>query len=385
MSSTLVLDKLRSERDQSRDAAIAMASQEDFDKESDAYQALEQRALSLDSQIEQLTGLMAAREAADALDGRLSKASQRQQEERGQQGIQTQQSWGEAWTRSDEFTSYRMKGSSGVLTIEDRPQERALPTGISDLVSAGLKGAPYQTSATAPTPPTPLLNAVTNVQVSGNSYEVISWAKVAGGAAIVAEKAAKPSAEFKPTVVPGVLDLVAVYTQLTRAMMEDFSAVTSLIDQELRRDVARKEEAEAAAALTAATLPTAEGADLVSAIRVGVGVVQAEGYSPNAVLLNPADYAAADIAVMGATLLGPQVRQNYWGLTPIPAMSQPEGTATVGDFAAGVQHLYRSQISLFVTDSHADTFLTNVFTLLAERRSKTLVVKPQALVEVSAS
>ena len=31
--------------------------------------------------------------------------------------------------------------------------------------------------------------------------------------------------------------------------------------------------------------------------------------------------------------------------------------------------------------SHADTFLSNVFTLLAERRGKTAVVRPQALVE----
>jgi hypothetical protein len=42
---------------------------------------------------------------------------------------------------------------------------------------------------------------------------------------------------------------------------------------------------------------------------------------------------------------------------------------------------YRSGISLYVTDSHASTFTANVFTLLAERRSKTVVVKPQALAE----
>jgi HK97 family phage major capsid protein len=167
-------------------------------------------------------------------------------------------------------------------------------------------------------------------------------------------------------------------------MIEDFAAVRSMIDNELRREVGREEEEQAVAALGAATLPTANGDDLISAIRVGIGTVQSAGYSPNAVMINPADYADLDLAVMGATLLGPQVRTNFWGLTPIPASSQTAGTATVGDFRTGVQHFYRNQIQLFVSDSHGDTFLSNVFTLLAEKRSKTIVVKPQALVEVSA-
>jgi hypothetical protein len=179
--------------------------------------------------------------------------------------------------------------------------------------------------------------------------------------------------------------MIAAYTQLTRQLIEDQPAVRSLIDNELRREIAREEEEHAAAVLAAATLPTASGDDLLSGIRVGIGTVQAAGYSPNAVLLNPADYADMDVAVMGATLLGPVIRQSFWGLTPLAANSQPVGTATVGDFRSGVQRFYRSQISLFVTDSHADTFLTNVFTLLAERRSLTAVVRPAALVEVTAA
>ena len=133
-------------------------------------------------------------------------------------------------------------------------------------------------------------------------------------------------------MTPATLEMIATYTQLDPAADRGLPAVRSLIDSELRREIAREEEEHAAAALVAATLPTASGDDLLSAIRVGIGTVQAAGYSPNAVLLNPADYADLDIAVMGATLLGPAIRQNFWGLTPIPANSQPAGTATVGDF-----------------------------------------------------
>jgi hypothetical protein len=44
-------------------------------------------------------------------------------------------------------------------------------------------------------------------------------------------------------------------------------------------------------------------------------------------------------------------------------------------------HYTRSAVALYITDSHADTFLSNVFTLLAERRSKTVLVRPLALCE----
>jgi hypothetical protein len=237
--------------------------------------------------------------------------------------------------------------------------------------------------ATAPAIPTPLLDTMPSITVSQNGIEVVVWQKVAGGAAIVPEKGAKPSAEYGPVVTPSTLDTIAVYTQLTRQMTEDAPAVRDTINNELRREVLLK--AEAAAALVAASLPTADGdGDLLAGIRVGIATVQGAGYNPNAALINPADWAALDIAVIGGTLLGPTIQSNYWGLRLISSPAQPAGTVTVGDFAAGVQHYVRSGVSLYITDSHADTFLSNVFTLLAERRTKTVVTRPAALCEVTA-
>lgn len=384
-----VLEDLMSQRDQARDAAIAIAEADGFTPDDKTFQDLERSASELDRRVASLTGLIEQRQAADALDGKFAKAhQQRQQQQQQQQAgpVQSRESWGSVFTSAEEFTQYRMKGSSGLVQIEDDAiQSRALPTGLSDLLTAGLKGPISHVDLTPPVAPTPLLDAVTQVQVSGNAIEYVAWAKKAGGAATVAEKAAKPPVEFGPAITAATLEMIATYTQLTRQMIEDLPAVRSLIDSELRREIAREEEEHAATNLAAATLPTATGTDLLGGIRVGIGTVQAAGYNPNAVLLNPADYADLDLTVMGATLLGPVIRQSFWGLTPIAATSQPAGTATVGDFKAGVHRYFRSQISLFVTDSHADTFLSNVFTLLAERRSLTAVVRPQALVEVTAS
>lgn len=385
--STAVLDKLCTERDETRAAAVAIAESDDFNPEDRTYVELRSRASDLDGRIASLAELIEQQQAADKLDGKLAKAAQQRQQrdddvqQRG--GVQTRETWGEAFVRSDEFRSYRGRGTSPIVEL-DGVQTRALPTGIADLVAAGLSGTKYGVDLTPPVAPTPLMDNVTQIQVSGNAIEYVSWAKVAGGAAKVAEKGPKPSAEWAPTVTSDTLDTWAVYTQLTRLLIEDFAAVRSLIDGELRRDVARAEEADAVAVLAAASgaIPDATVTDdLLAAIRVGIGTVQEAGYTPTAVLLNPADWADMDVAIMGDTLNGPRVNQTFWGLTPIPSSAQTAGTAVVGDFRSAIHHYVRSQIALYITDSHADTFLSNVFTLLAERRGLTAVVRPQALVE----
>jgi HK97 family phage major capsid protein len=383
--STTVLEKLCSERDEARAAAVAMAESDQFNPEDKTFLDLKTRASELDGRVAALADLIESRSAADNPDGKLAKAAQhRQREAEKPRELATRASWGEMFVRSDEFAGYRGRGTSPIMTVDlAELQTRALPTGLSDMVAAGLKPAAYGVDVTPPVPPTPLMDNVTQISVSSNAIEYVSWAKIAGGAAKVAEKAAKPSAEWKPTVTSSTLDTWAVYTQLTRQLIEDMPAVRSYIDGQLRYDVARAEEADAVAVLAAAaaTIPDAVDPDLMKAIRIGIGTVEAAGYSPTAVLLNPADWAMLDITVLQETNAGPVRSRTFWGLTAIPANAQPAGTAVVGDFRSAIHHYTRSQIALYVTDSHADTFLANVFTLLAERRGKTAVVRPQALVE----
>lgn len=378
-----VLDKLISERTEVQAAAVAMAESDTFSPEDRTYTELRQRGTDLDNRISSLAELLEQQQSADALDAKLAKATHQQQQRQTTDLVQTRSSWGQQFVDSDQFRGYGMRGTSSRVDLDEGVQTRALPTSVADLVAAGLKGTVAQVDTTPPPPPTPLQDNINQVQVSGNSIEFISWGKIAGGADVVAEEATKPSAEWKPTITPAVLETVAVWTQLTRQMVEDYATVRSYIDGELQRDVARKEEDLATAVLAAATatIPNATGADLLAAIRVGIGTVQASGYNPTAVLMNPADWAALDVGVMSDTLNGPIIRQNFWGLTVIPSISQTAGTAIVGDFRTAMTRFFRSGISLYVSDSHASTFTANVFTLLAERRSKAVVVRPQALVE----
>ena len=292
---------------------------------------------------------------------------------------------GRAFVESEQFRSYPGRGQGGAFQIADYPlslETRALIT-TANLAIPHVILAPREQV----TPVSPLLEIVDTQRVSGG---VAEWVEVGPDplALVVAEGAAKPEAAITFTPKTAALDTIAHWVQITRQALSDAAYVQSLIETKLRRGVLRAIEAEIAAALAAATLPTATvpagpTATLLQAVRVGVGTVQAAGYNPNAVVLNPADWADMDTSVMGSTLGGPVVGQSFWGLRAVAAASQPAGTATVGDFQSGVSWLDRGVTDVFLTDSHASFFISNILVILAEARGKAVVPEPNALCECS--
>jgi HK97 family phage major capsid protein len=289
---------------------------------------------------------------------------------------------GQAFVESDEFRSYPGRGQGRAFEITGYLglQERALIT-TTTLAIPHQVLPPRVPAITIP----PLLEVV---DVVGTSSGVVEWVTVTGDpqAVVTPEGTAKTEAvmTFTPTSAP--LDTLAHWSQITRQALEDASYVRSVVEGKLRRGLALAIADAINDALVAATLPTATvpaGGSLLNAIRAGVGTVQSAGYMPNAVMLNPADWAALDISVMGGTLGGPTVGTNFWGLTPIPSRWQTAGVALVGDFKAGVVWFDRNVSSVFVTDSHADNFIKNILVILAETRGKAAVPEPNALCECS--
>lgn len=368
------------EKTTERDALITdldqIVERDDFDPTGADYIAKRDRLEELNKQLAVVAEHKQRVADSDALDKRLHRTETR--ERASVQVNERPLSLGEAFTRSEIFKDYPGRGTSSRFV-----HERALPGGLSEFAEM-LPAAPMR-DVSAPPAPTTLLDLVPAIPVSSNSVDLITWAVAAGAATTVSEKSNKPSIEYNPTAVTKTLSTIAVWTQLTRQLIEDAPAVKAKVDQELVREIRRVAESEAAAALVSATLPTASGTDLLEAIRNAIGDVQAEGYTPNAVLLNPADWAALDIEVYSNTLNGPMIGQRFWGLTPIPHIAQTAGTATVGDFTVGVERYVRSGVNLYITDSHASTFIANVFTLLAESRELTVVTRPAALCEASIS
>ena len=293
-------------------------------------------------------------------------------------------SWGQTFVESEQFRGYTGRGQSGVVELTDfMPHQQRAPIHTTDLAIAPYVLPPRVQNTVMP----PLLQVVDVVGVSSGTVE---WVVVGGDpkAQVVGEGLAKPESALTFTPESATLDTLAHWIQITRQALEDATYIRSVIEGKLRRGVTLAIVDAIQAAITAATLPGAImplGGSLIEAIRVGVGTVQSNGYNPNAVILNPADWAALDIAVMGGTLNGPTVGTNFWGLTPIASTIQAAGTALVGDFKSGVTWFDRNVASVFMSDSHQDLLIKNTLVILAETRGKAAVPEPLALCECSVS
>ncbi len=300
---------------------------------------------------------------------------------RGPVGLETT-SFGQAFVDSEQFRSYTGHGQSGRVAIEGYMELRAPITSANLYIPHFvLPPVEYQTSA-------PLLEVCGRVTVSS---AVVDWVEIGGDplAAVVPEGTAKPEAAFTVTPKSAALDTIAHWVQITRQALEDATYIRSLIESKLRRGLLNKAETDMAAAIDASTAvqvatATAAQGGLLSAIRIGIGKVQGAGFVPNAVALNPADFAALDVAVMGTTDAGPISQTSFWGMKPVAAASIPAGKAYVGDFASGATLFDRGVTNVFLSDSHASLFISNILVILAEARLKSAVTEPLALCECSA-
>ena len=290
--------------------------------------------------------------------------------------------WGQRFTESDQFRSYNGRGQSGVVELEGFLEVRAaITTANLAIPHFVLPPVEYRTTA-------PLLEVCGRVQVSSG---VVDWVEIGPDplAAVVPEGTAKPEAALAFTPKTSTLDTIAHWIQITRQALEDATYVRSVIENKLRRGLLNKAETDMAAAIDAsasvqtATATAAQGG-LLAAIRVGIGKVQAAGFVPNAVALNPADYAALDVAVMNVANATPSSQQTFWGMTAVAAGSIPAGKAYVGDFQSGATLFDRGVTNVFLSDSHASMFISNILVILAEARLKSAVTEPLALCECTA-
>ena len=290
-------------------------------------------------------------------------------------------SWGDAFTTSEAFKSYPGAGTSQRVTVPfDLEQRAAITLGAQPAGSL----VPYVYTPATYTYQSPLLDVVGKVTTGANN---VQWLQItpnpAPAATIVAEGELKPEQPYTETLVSDSLDTYAHWKAISRQALEDLPQVRSIVENRLRQGIVVALEGAISTALNAAPIPAvtgsaAAGDSLLSAIRAGVGTVQASGYGqPNAVLLNPADWADLDIATIG-NAGGATGQTGFWGVRAIAVPSVPAGTAYVGNFNVAVQLFSRGTTDLYMTDSHADYFVRNLLLLLAEIRALATVPDPKA-------
>jgi HK97 family phage major capsid protein len=346
--------------------------------------AWSERVTALDTEITELRTAVDANDRFARTVNHLSEADERRERRdaaaRERAVPEERQSFGERFVNSDAFRAYRGRGSMEPVEFEGFLEHRAA---IDSTVLAGVIPTYQWSGPTDPTLRTPLLDVIGRERTTSGSVEYITWSDAPEAGGPIAEGALKPEADITPTTTPLSLDTYAHWKAITRQAMEDYARIRSIVEGKLRVGLAKKLESVASAVIGAATWQTVSDPDALNGIRQAIGVVQSEGYQPNAVLLNPADYASIDIAAAGAAGNGPTPFGNVWGLRPVPVPSIPVGTAYVGDFNEAVTWFDRNTTGVFMTDSHADYFVRNLLLVLAETRAAFAATNLQAAVEVT--
>jgi HK97 family phage major capsid protein len=342
-------------------------------------QRIQARCAEIDTNLATFAAAQEQNRAYADLRARIGKGREERGAQRQEQESTEPSSLGEAFVESAEFRGYHGSGTSG--RMEYRAADTIMTTDLKGIPTLRISG-PAESNVEDRFPLFGLVNSET---VGSGAFEYVktTWTDAAD---VVAEGALKPQADYKEDLVPGSLDTIAHWVGVSRQALEDRDRLRSIIDGRLTMGVQRKIHAEIVAALAAAsaTIPDVTAADLLTGIRQGVGVVEAAGWFPSVVLLNPEDHAKVDLEALKATL-GLERRSSVWGLRAVSSAKQAKGTALVGDFAQGVTLFRRSGVSVYATDSHGDTFTHNIITILAEARAKAVVTDATAMVEVKVS
>ena len=227
---------------------------------------------------------------------------------------------------------------------------------------------------------TPFLSAIGREQVSTNAVSFVTWGP-ATGVVVVAETDTKPEATLVPTETPANLQTYAYWKAITRQALEDQPRIRSIVETKLRGGLAQALEQAAVATLVGVAAPGA--ITNLEGIRLAQADLQAKGYTPTAVAMHPSDAALLDLAVMGNTLNGPTSSATLWGLKVLPVPGIAAGTSYVGDFQNGVTWFDRGSAAVYMSDSHADYFIRNLFVILAEERSAFALTEPEAIEAVT--
>lgn len=379
------LSRLTDERDSLTQAATELAQRAATEErdvsstEADSLRAWQTRCAEIDSQLTEYNAQAESARAYATLRAELETRDAAQPATPARTQLQTREaSWGERFVESDAFLNYPGAGTSRRVELPFDLEQRA----AIDL--ATLPQNPYTYTPANYTYQSPLLDIIGKVTTSQNGVQWVQWTPNPQAAAtVVAEGALKPEAAMTATVVPGTLETYAHWKAITRQALEDIPQIRSTVENRLRQGLVVALEEAVSAALLAAPIPPVTGSaaandTLLGTIRVGVATVQAAGYgAPNAVLLNPEDWAALDVATIG-NAGGASGQSGFWGMRAVAVPSIPAGTALVGNFATAVQLFTRGAAEVFLSDSHSDYMIRNLLLLLAEIRALATVPDPAA-------
>jgi HK97 family phage major capsid protein len=313
-------------------------------------------------------------------------------------------------TQSEAFRAFAKSGGRGKVSIDvDGGEEfgvRALfATTNNPLQPQRIPGY----VAPLPDQPLTMLDVVDRRPIGTNTVEWVQETTAPNAAAEVTEGAAKPEATFTLTLKTDTTATIAHFVNITRQALDDDLQMRGYIEGRLTFGLLKRLNGQIlngngtapnlrgilnTSGLGAYTAGTATEKAIVS-IRKAKTVAQLSEYDPDTVVLNPVDWEAVELtsATDGSLIMAPQAQAlggqtPVWGLRPVittaitgTTFGTTGGTFLVGGMREAVTLWERTGVQIFITDSHASNFTSNILTLLAEMRAALSVWRPLAIVK----
>lgn len=232
-----------------------------------------------------------------------------------------------------------------------------------------------------------------HVPTTSNAIEFTKENVFTNNAAEAAEGAAKAESSLTWTLVNQPVSTVAHWIKISRQLAADNRALAAYVDLRMKYGVNRKVETQLPngdgtapniAGFLKAGNYTAHGyADAALGsllkklvlIRKIIGDLQAAGYEPNAIVLNPADWATIEIDIFtaGTANVVPYSvdaagNPRLFGAPIVASVGMTADTFVVGDFGSHGTIYDREGVVVEMSDSDGDNFTKNLITLRAERR-----------------
>lgn len=214
------------------------------------------------------------------------------------------------------------------------------------------------------------------------------------------ENQTKPESAITFTLATTPVVTLAHFIPVSKQVLSDAPQLQGYINGRLSYGLALKEETQILKGLgtggeyngiqTQATAYVPESPQLtneIDIIRDAVTQAQVAEYSPNFIVLNPADWDSIQRRKVGSSddryVYGdPNMSWNatpLWGLTPVVTNSQTSGTFLLGD-SNGCMVFDREQASVEISYEDSTNFQKNMATIRAELRGAVAVFRTEAFI-----
>ena len=210
-----------------------------------------------------------------------------------------------------------------------------------------------------------------------------------------AEAENKAGTEFTFDQAYKTVEKWTAFATVSEEFFQDAPTLTNYINTELGVMAMQKEEKAIADALYTGSTTAADGSTIqgspngYDAVLEAMTMVRVAGGTPNAILINPYDWATlASTQLTGAGYAsgGPYANplETMWGgLRQVQTPVIPEGTALVGDFGRACRLFRKGGLRVDSSNSHDENFRKNLVSIRAEIRSILGISYPEFLVEVT--